>query len=114
MKNVSEEELEVAYKSADLTVLPSRELEGFGLIIVESLLRGTPVLASNLAGGGADFLGGLSEKFIYDLNITGEQFVETVMEAIREFNREDVRERILSRLRRYSMYEFARAMANVS
>ena len=38
--------LPLYYQSADLFILPTRELEGFGLVILESLACGTPVLAT--------------------------------------------------------------------
>lgn len=56
---VSEAELEAAYASAAFTVFPSLH-EGYGLPVVESLSRGTPVVTSDFgstrevaAGGGA-------------------------------------------------------------
>jgi glycosyltransferase involved in cell wall biosynthesis len=39
-----------AYRAVDLTVVPSTELEGFGLITAESLAAGTPVLVSPVGG----------------------------------------------------------------
>jgi glycosyltransferase involved in cell wall biosynthesis len=39
-----------AYKAADLTVVPSTQLEGFGLITAESLAAGTPVLVTPVGG----------------------------------------------------------------
>jgi glycosyltransferase involved in cell wall biosynthesis len=47
---LSEEELALAYRAADLTVVPSRELEGFGSIIAESLACGTPALVTPVGG----------------------------------------------------------------
>ncbi len=47
--NLSDAELANAYSSAWFTVIPSID-EGFGLPAVESIVRGTPVLASNAAG----------------------------------------------------------------
>jgi glycosyltransferase involved in cell wall biosynthesis len=47
---VPEEQLPVAYQSADLTVVPSQSLEGFGLILLESLACGTPVLSTPVGG----------------------------------------------------------------
>jgi glycosyltransferase involved in cell wall biosynthesis len=47
---VSEEHLPLAYRAADMTVVPSQALEGFGLITVESLASGTPVLATPVGG----------------------------------------------------------------
>lgn len=47
---VSEEELPLAYRAADLTVVPTVALEGFGLIVAESLAAGTPVLVTPVGG----------------------------------------------------------------
>lgn len=48
---VSDEELTESYRLADVTVLPSITMgEAFGLVLVESLASGTPVIASNLPG----------------------------------------------------------------
>lgn len=44
---VSDEDLPTFYSSCDLTVMPSLDLEGFGLSTIESLGSGTPVLASD-------------------------------------------------------------------
>lgn len=38
------------YQAADLSVVPSRRLEGFGLVAIEALACGTPVLATRCGG----------------------------------------------------------------
>src|SRR5207253_1011160 len=38
----------LAYEAADLFILPTRDLECFGLIIVEALAMGCPVIASEV------------------------------------------------------------------
>jgi glycosyltransferase involved in cell wall biosynthesis len=45
-----DEQLPIAYQAADLTIVPSQALEGFGLILLESLACGTPVLATPVGG----------------------------------------------------------------
>ncbi|MBE9039581.1 glycosyltransferase family 4 protein [Oscillatoriales cyanobacterium LEGE 11467] len=45
-----DELLPVAYQAADLTVVPSQSLEGFGLIVLESIACGTPVLCTPVGG----------------------------------------------------------------
>ncbi|HBE16148.1 MAG TPA: group 1 glycosyl transferase [Cyanobacteria bacterium UBA11149] len=45
-----DEQLPIAYQAADLTVVPSQSLEGFGLIVLESLACGTPVLCTPIGG----------------------------------------------------------------
>ena len=43
---VSEQDLPRYYQAADFFVLPTRELEGFGLVILEAMACGTPVLGT--------------------------------------------------------------------
>ena len=45
-----DEQLPIAYQAADLTVVPSQSLEGFGLIVLESLACGTPVVCTPVGG----------------------------------------------------------------
>jgi glycosyltransferase involved in cell wall biosynthesis len=47
---VSDEQLPLAYRAADLTVVPTMALEGFGLIAAESLAAGTPTLVTPVGG----------------------------------------------------------------
>lgn len=50
--SLPDDDLASRYREADLMVVPSIELEGFGLIVLESLASGTPVLASDVGGLG--------------------------------------------------------------
>jgi glycosyltransferase involved in cell wall biosynthesis len=45
-----DDQLPVAYQAADLTVMPSQSLEGFGLVLLESLACGTPTLCTPVGG----------------------------------------------------------------
>ncbi|MDQ6945561.1 MAG: glycosyltransferase family 4 protein [Actinomycetota bacterium] len=47
---VDDETLQRSYHAADLSVIPSLDLEGFGLVALESLASGTPVLATDSGG----------------------------------------------------------------
>lgn len=47
---VPDADLPLCYQAADLTVVPSQDLEGFGLILLESLACGTPVLSTPVGG----------------------------------------------------------------
>lgn len=60
---VPEEQLPLAYRAADLTVVPSIALEGFGLIVPESLAAGTPVLVTPV-GGLPETVEGLSPALV--------------------------------------------------
>lgn len=47
---VPDEDLPAAYRAADLSIMPTVALEGFGLVAVESLAAGTPVLVTPVGG----------------------------------------------------------------
>ncbi len=47
---VPEEDLPIAYRAADLSIVPTQALEGFGLIVLESLAAGTPALVTPVGG----------------------------------------------------------------
>ncbi len=47
---VSDGDLPDYYRAADVSVVPSRSLEGFGLVVLEALASGTPVIASDTGG----------------------------------------------------------------
>ena len=48
--HVSEDDLVDHYRAADLCVLPTLALEGFGLVVVEALACGTPVVVTDVGG----------------------------------------------------------------
>jgi glycosyltransferase involved in cell wall biosynthesis len=45
-----DEQLPLAYRAANLSVVPTVALEGFGLIVIESLAAGTPVMGTPIGG----------------------------------------------------------------
>lgn len=47
---VPDHDLPLAYRAADLSVVPSVALEGFGLVVAESLASGTPALVTAVGG----------------------------------------------------------------
>jgi glycosyltransferase involved in cell wall biosynthesis len=47
---VSDTDLVSCYRAADVSVVPTLKLEGFGLIVIESLACGTPVISSDVGG----------------------------------------------------------------
>lgn len=47
---VPDDDLPIAYRAADLSIVPTESLEGFGLIIPESLASGTPALVTPIGG----------------------------------------------------------------
>lgn len=47
---IDDADLPTAYRAADMTVVPSQSLEGFGLTTLESLAAGTPVYVTPIGG----------------------------------------------------------------
>ncbi|MDD2707043.1 MAG: glycosyltransferase family 4 protein [Verrucomicrobiae bacterium] len=66
MGYVEEELLPDVYRACDMCLLPSRELEGFGLVVLEGFACGLPVLVSSLSGGAAEFVRTINPAWIYD------------------------------------------------
>ena len=61
---ISEPDLPSAYRAADLTVVPSVALEGYGLIVPESLAAGTPALVTPI-GGLPETVEGLPGRLVF-------------------------------------------------
>lgn len=59
-----DEQLPLAYRAAELSIVPTVALEGFGLIVIESLAAGTPVLGTPI-GGIPEILRPLSPDLIF-------------------------------------------------
>lgn len=60
---VPENDLNKYLSSADLFILPSRDLEGFGLVVLESMACGTPILVSP-EGGPPEVVGLFDEQMV--------------------------------------------------
>jgi glycosyltransferase involved in cell wall biosynthesis len=61
MGKVPDADLAAFYAAGDLCVVPTRELEGFGYVALESLAAGTPVLATAV-GGLVDLVGAFAPR----------------------------------------------------
>lgn len=60
---IPDDGLATAYQAADLSILPSQSLEGFGLSTLESLACGTPVLVTPV-GGLPEAVNGLTSQLV--------------------------------------------------
>jgi len=61
---ISEQQLPNYYRAADIFVLPTKELEGFGLVTLEALASGLPVLGTPV-GGTKEILGNFDSNFLF-------------------------------------------------
>lgn len=74
-----DEDLPIAYQAADLTIMPSQSLEGFGLVLLESLSSGTPVMCTPV-GGMPEVINDFSPELI--TAAPSEDAIATTLEAI--------------------------------
>lgn len=78
---IPEERLPVYYRAADLFVLPTLELEGFGLVTVEALASGTPVVGTPI-GGTKEILSRFDRTYLFD-NVSAEAISRRIIEKCR-------------------------------
>jgi glycosyltransferase involved in cell wall biosynthesis len=71
------------YGAADFFVLPTRSLEGFGLVTPESMACGTPVLGTPV-GGTKEILSGFDSRFLFR-DISPESMSEGIRRAVGEY-----------------------------
>lgn len=62
---IADGDLPKYYQAADLFVVPTQNLEGFGLITVEAMASGLPVMATPV-GGNREILQGFRPKMLFD------------------------------------------------
>jgi glycosyltransferase involved in cell wall biosynthesis len=77
---IPEEELPYYYQMADLFILPTRELEGFGLVTVEALASGLPVLGTPV-GGTKEILAHLGPEFLFS-DTTPDSMARLILKSI--------------------------------
>jgi glycosyltransferase involved in cell wall biosynthesis len=77
---VADQDLAIAYHAAELTIVPSVSLEGFGLTVIESLASGTPVLGTPI-GGIPEILRPLSEDLVLE-GSSVEQLAKGLIEVL--------------------------------
>jgi glycosyltransferase involved in cell wall biosynthesis len=94
---VEDDALPKYYQAADIFVLPTAALEGFGLIILESFSTNTPVLATPV-GAIPEIMRGFNEKLLFP-GTRPSDMADLIIEALTEPERlelyQDYRKAIL-------------------
>ncbi|HNR51498.1 MAG TPA: glycosyltransferase family 4 protein [Deltaproteobacteria bacterium] len=94
------------YRMADLFVLPTVELEGFGLITPEALASGLPVVGTPV-GGTREILGRFDESFLFG-DATARTMAEKIIEKIDAFRANPaLREEIAARCRVFAEQHYS-------
>ena len=75
----AEEELVYFYRAADMTVIPSKGLEGFGLMTIESLSCGTPVIGTPV-GSTIEILGTFNKNLLFS-GIQSDSIAEKIIQV---------------------------------
>jgi glycosyltransferase involved in cell wall biosynthesis len=77
---IPDEDLPSYYQMADLFILPTTELEGFGLVTVEALASGLPVLGTPV-GGTREILAKLGSNYLFD-DSTPQSIAKGILNAL--------------------------------
>ncbi len=77
---IPENKLPAYYQMADLFILPTLDLEGFGLVTVEALSSGLPVLGTPV-GGTKEILAHMGTEFLF-ADTTSESMASLILEAV--------------------------------
>jgi glycosyltransferase involved in cell wall biosynthesis len=95
---VPDVQLPIYYQAADLTVVPSQSLEGFGLVLLESLACGTPVLSTPV-GGMPEVLHSLDPNLItagVDSTAIAQRLSEFLTGQLRLLDRQTCRDHVVA------------------
>lgn len=109
---VSNEELVEWYQAADCSIVPTITLEGFGLVTIESMACGTPVLGTPY-GGTKEILNRFSPELLFKEGTSesiSEKLIEALSGRIALPSREACREHVLQR---YTWNTVASAVTDV-
>jgi len=103
---ITAEMLPKYFNAADFVIMPTLSLEGFGLVTIESLACGTPVLGTPV-GGTKEIL----EKFMPNLlckDTSAESIAEGIQRAIKEiYEVKNKYEQLRLRCRKYAIHNYS-------
>jgi glycosyltransferase involved in cell wall biosynthesis len=91
---ITENDLPDYYRMADLFVLPTKKLEGFGLVTVESMASGVPVVGTPV-GGTKEILNKFDPSFLFK-DTTPESMAQLILYKIRIIKNEPERWKAIS------------------
>jgi glycosyltransferase involved in cell wall biosynthesis len=94
------------YNAADYFILPTRKLEGFGLVTPESMACGTPVCGTPI-GGTKEILANFDNDCLFK-NSSPEAIVEGIQKTIKSYSPNSERyENLRRKCRQYAEHNFS-------
>ena len=108
---IHEADLPAYYQSSDLFVLPTRQLEGFGLVTLEALACGTPVLATPVAAT-PEIMARLDPRLLLK-DASAESIADGILEFMRRYGGEKPEIRAACRKFAEENYSWARYALSV-
>jgi glycosyltransferase involved in cell wall biosynthesis len=103
---IPNEKLPKYYGSADLFILPTRKLEGFGLVTIESMACGTPVLGTPV-GGTKEILSNFDSNFLFE-DLTPEAIAKGIITTIHKYYaHQEKYEDLRHRCRKYAQRNYS-------
>ena len=92
---IPDEDLPSYYQLADLFILPTTELEGFGLVTVEALASGLPVIGTPV-GGTREILAKLGSDHLFD-DSTPQSIATGILKALNDWATDQVAYKTISK-----------------
>lgn len=111
---ITDEYLKELYCQSDVILLPSLDLEGFGLVILEAMSAGKPVLVSDTSGGAYDFFVRLGISTFLEMGSdTFEDLDVKIDRLFSEFNDVLLQEKVQSAFKESYYIGYGRRLLNV-
>ena len=81
LDTVPNKDLDILYRNASITLVPSFWVEAFGRVVIESLVNGTPVITSPNVGANDYFIG---KDYVKSVPLKLELWKDAIMEMIKD------------------------------
>ncbi|MFW6131031.1 MAG: glycosyltransferase family 4 protein [Candidatus Aminicenantaceae bacterium] len=97
---IPHKKLPLFYQASDFFILPTKCMEGFGLVTIEAMACGTPVLGTPV-GGTKEILNGFDSSFLFE-DISPQSITELILQKYKYYKKNpDMYKKLSQRSRKY-------------